>query len=856
MAMQRKPGELFGRPLFRRALPGIFALVALAALAALPALLTQAAPSKQSVLGGYSLKWLLVVGAMAALGLLIAALAVYLWRRPARAGRVLDWLAARPRAVAMLAILAGAVFLTGWVGSLLPAYQLGRLQVFFERLKPLIHWLAAAGTVFLPLLLVQRFGLRLPGAESWREKRGLRLSFAVTLLALLGCWLIAAVTGLGITPDPVHWNDSGVPLIGLQILLAWLLGTGLFLLEPSLLRKISPRLLDVLIFGGLWLLAAWLWNAQPMTKNFFAPGPYDPSGDYVPFSDAESFDTGSQFMLIGQGYLNGRFYDRALYMGFLALAHAVAGQDYSSFVGLQVAVFAILPGLVYLLGRALHSRGLGLAVGLLAVIKEANAIVLSGRISTAHSRLLLTEFPTLILVVLFTIWLVGWLRRTKLDGRFAVLSGAALGFGTMLRSNVLFLLPAAWFLTFLAYWKGWRRWLVVILLLMAGMFASIFPWMVRNQVVAGKGFFYAQRVIDVLEDRYTRSSDGTAPAPAGDNAAQPSVGRQIGGAVQFITAHFAHNLIAAFFELPLSPVLDSLDVTVKQSFPWNNQWDGRLPAAAAPVMILNLGLLALGIAAAWSRLRFAGLAPLAVFLAYSLSNGFARASGGRYLIPMDWAVYLYYAVGLLQITAWLAGLFQPPRAAEPAPDSVSIPARRGGYAQLLGSVLLIGALLPLSEVIVPQRYPDAVEPSALVGQLEQSGALKQLGVTRTAVEEFLRDPSALILTGRELYPRFYYIDQGEPDPDSAYRAMPYPRLVFRLIGAQRKAVVVLPIDQSPRVFPGGSDAIILGCAAKGRVDAFGVVLLEEQPVVAVRSPAAPLACPLPAPVCDDNRVCR
>ncbi len=857
MAMQQQPGDLFQRPAFCRVLPGLFALAALAALATLPALLFQAAPSKQSVLGGYSLKWLLVVGAMGMLSLVLGVLAVAAWRRQAQTGRILAWLSARPRAVMALTLLAGAVFLIGWLGSLLPVYQLGRVQAFFERLKPVMYWLALTGSIFLPLLLTQRFGLHLPDIKVWRENRRLWLAFAAVLLALTGVWLLAAVTGLGIIPDRVHWNDSGIPLIGLQILLAWLVGMTFWLSEPALLRKISPRLLDLLVIAGLWLLAGWLWNIQPLANNFFAPGPYDPAGEHVPFSDAESFDTGSQFMLIGQGYLNGRFYDRALYMGFLALIHTLAGQAYSGFVGLQTAIFAMLPGLIYLLGKRLHTRGLGLAVGLLAVMKEANAILLSGRISTAHSRLLLTEFPTLIVVVVFTIWLIDWLRGAKLDGRFAILAGAALGFGTMLRSNVLFLLPVGWGLTFLGYWKNWRRWLVVILLFMAGAFASVFPWMVRNQVVAGKGFFYAQRIVDVLEDRYSTAKITPTPTP-GDAAQKPaqSSSGSLAGAAGFISAHFTHNLIAAFFELPLSPVLDSLDVTVKQGFAWNAAWDGSLPPAAIPMVAINLVLLALGMAAAWQRLGLAGLAPLAVFLAYSLSNGFARASGGRYLVPMDWVVYLYYALGLMQLAAGLVGLFRLPPQAETGAPQVSPARRRVATALLLGWVLLVGALLPLSEVVVPQRYPAEIAPGALVDQLEQLGALKEMGLARAEVEQFLQDPSALILTGRELNPRYYQIDQGEPDPYSAYRAMPYPRLAFHLIGAQREAVAILPLQHSPEVFPAGADVILLGCAVKGRVDAFGVVLLESQPIVVQRSPAAPLVCPLPAPVCDDNRVCR
>ena len=63
---------------------------------------------------------------------------------------------------------------------------------------------------------------------------------------------------------------------------------------------------------------------------------------------------------------------------------------------------------------------------------------------------------------------------------------------------------------------------------------------------------------------------------------------------------------------------------------------------------------------------------------------------------------------------------------------------------------------------------------------------------------------------------------------------------------------------APRVLPNASDAIVLGCsyrqAGYDMVSALAVVL-PQQGISIARLPAAPLSCPLPDPVCDNNKIC-
>ncbi len=61
--------------------------------------------------------------------------------------------------------------------------------------------------------------------------------------------------------------------------------------------------------------------------------------------------------------------------------------------------------------------------------------------------------------------------------------------------------------------------------------------------------------------------------------------------------------------------------------------------------------------AAWKRLRWAGLAPLAFALGYALANGIGRFSGWRYDLPADWVAYFYLGIGAAEILGAIALLF-------------------------------------------------------------------------------------------------------------------------------------------------------------------------------------------------------
>ena len=101
--------------------------------------------------------------------------------------------------------------------------------------------------------------------------------------------------------------------------------------------------------------------------------------------------------------------------------------------------------------------------------------------------------------------------------------------------------------------------------------------------------------------------------------------------------------------------MDDLRHTVRDIYPyWRPDWDGSFTTSALVFFILNIFFIVLGVSIAWDKLHLPGLAPLAIFIFYNISTGLARTSGGRYLVPMDWIISMYFLLGVFYLITWSA----------------------------------------------------------------------------------------------------------------------------------------------------------------------------------------------------------
>ena len=271
---------------------------------------------------------------------------------------------------------------------------------------------------------------------------------------------------------------------------------------------------------------------------------------------------------------------------------------------------------------------------------------------------------------------------------------------------------------------------------------------------------------------------------------------------------------------------------------------------------LNIFFIALGISLAWKQWNLIGVTPLVMFMFYDLSNGFARTSGGRYIVPIDWIFIIYYLIGVFQIIVWCAnalGLKWSLFTGSTEPDTFPQKNKTNDLSTIVVILALLfgmGTLIPLAERLHESRFSNF---DVLRTLAEHETEISRVGLSLQEINAFLQNPNAEITVGRALYPRYYIENEGEVHFYPVI-VMGFPRTTFTLIGPKGEQGIILPGDK-PRYFPQGVDTLVLGCREQYYVDALAVILLDEKGAIYTRSPESSLQCPLTQPVCDNNHHC-
>jgi len=889
-------------------LGGFFLLSAIESLISALFLLSIPADVKNQLVWGYSLRRLILLAGLLLISTASFWLARFAWQNEKWSTKVWENIFGKPRTNARLLLFFSLILMIAVSILLTPLYRFGIWAAFIERLLPLIVWMACVSAQACLGLLYWGNRIFWNGlVMALKQQRMALYTAGVVFLGLAALWIWIARTGIGLRAKGMMWYDAGVPLLGGQI---WLVVCLLLAIAWIFFRFVrnSPRLralwqnhpnrIDITIGFILWLIAAFLWVSQPMPpNNFFAPGPYLPEKAYYPYSDAAFWDQGGQFALIGQGIANrNAFADHAGFMGFLAMLHLLVGQDYSRVVTLQVVLFAIFPAILYWLGKSLHSRAAGLLIAGLAIFHESNAIAAGTMINTSHVKLLMTEFPTGIFLAVLALWLSNWLKEPQDNRAYTLPIGGALGLLVLIRYNTLVIPLAVLFGTLLAFGRNWQTWLKSSLLLILSITVILSPWMWRSWKLSGTPFFFAEKASYVFQKEFRSPLPPTqTPTPLPPSSFEMGLApwspikmglaqtldspissripflskseRQstIGEAFIVVVNHFVHNLITSVLILPTTPFFHDLRTMIYEIRPfWEKMgvhWTGALTPIEAISLSINLLILSVGIGVSWKRLGIAGLVPLGVFLAYHFSAALARASGGRYIVPVDWVVIVYFGIGLIQLLFWGSAIFDLHFEGEQRFPLQKIFSFKKGVFTLLPFLLFVGAMTVLDQAM-PRRYP-ALTKAQILDIMIKKDLLAQAGVDTQELSAFLAEPDARAYLGLALFPRFYFSDEG--DDYSGFEPVSpknYPRLFFTMIGPQDSNLfgtqAILPFSRSPEYFPNATDLILIGCQHKkpSYIDAVFVVIIGEEEAVYVRSPGAPLSCPLPEPVCDNNRVCR
>lgn len=758
----------------------------------------------------------------------------------------------------------------------------------FERLLPLLIWFTAICAQTLIALPILRYG------ANWRglmPKTRVTYQIATIFGILLILWLFVAQTGLGITASDVGagWNFLGAPVLETQVFLAWVIGMifiGLAIWReghPDLLQRVRNfkfLQIDLLVCLFLWLTAFIIWNSIPLTPNWYAAPPRIPNQAIYPNSDAYLYDTTAQSLLVGEGLKtqNAPFAIRPLYALFLAGLHAVSSSsDYEPIIWMQVAVLGLIPILLFWITRQLHNRISGLIAALLLILREGNAIILGGSITTSHSKLLMADLPTTFGVMLFVLLIIQWLQRPAQRQTLTLIAGGVTGAFMLIRPEFGVILPFVGLVALFQLIREPKVWFKGMMLIAAGTILMLFPWVWRNYQITNTIFLdsphYRADLFALRYQEYETESSTTSPAPQTTSIPSPEItitpqiayqpgesGQEFaermtsdaaqfakdnpGQVLFFIINHFFNSQVQSVLYLPGTiRLIDSSIGFLGHKDPgqfWHEccstenyirrlpfwfRWDGHLPQQSVIPLFINLLFISVGLAYAWKKQKFIGLIPIAVSVGYTLVNAVVRNSGGRYILPVDWVGILYYAIGIGQLSIGVIAYFRGTQLPQSLTGEVQAKTKSGDpslwrAANLwtAAAILLLGCVLPLSEKIVPERYPQELLENR---QVEISSSFEQ-----PTLKEFVQN-GAQVIQGRALYPRYHPANQGEAGiRRTPFSPLPFARIDFYIVGPFNGGVVLAQTNP-PENFPNGSDVLVIGCRSEKNFEAVALAIYDD-----------------------------
>ena len=782
---------------------------------------------QNAILFGLSRSRIMVAGTLVLVVMFFIGLFVFIVRYPQVAQKWLTVSLDKPGRKNFVIASSGFLFLLTCVILEMPQKYLAGLWVVEEHLHPLVTWVLLASLQVMIGMIGRQIAIN-KQFQMFAKEKYIAAIFVMSIMVLVWCFI--AFTGLGLLSSNTFWSKIGVPILWPQVLLALGIGLGLQIwLYRS--KKFSLKMfwLEFGLVAAIWLSAVVLWNQQTFVQGVFNTPPRLPTYEIYPYNDSLLFDVAAQKMLIGQKMI-ADVYDKPIYISFLAILHLLAGTSYAYFYLLQIMCFAFIPVCGFFIGKSLHSRPLGLMFAVLLIIKEVNAIALTNYIHVSTSKMILSEMLAALGVLLFTLFILKWMQSKEGTNSNLWIAGGILGLTSLVRLNTISILPATIVVIGLAGNIKWKRRITAAIMLTVFVMISATPWMVRNFAMSGDPFSFIKNKTTgvIVNQRYVPI---TTPNPA----AQPAVTQLKNYLVigQGIVTNYLHNLIGITLMLPPSLELYKLLDLVRLPY-WNLNWDGSLLPGGFWVILGVLAITAWGIASTWVRWGMASLAPIAVILGYDITTAISLTSGGRYLVPIDWGVLLYFSIGLLEISNWILNLFgwvDPPAsgAGDDAPK-ISRKSRSYSRALLIGLVFLTAGTIP----IVLENLPSNLyrKPALMADFIEVNQSLPDLSTpgNKNKISDLENTPGLEVMHGKTLYPRYYAENKGDGlafEVDPLIGNANFDHLSFLLIGGNGNNVIVLPADKNLSALIAGADTWVLGCRRGNYMEAMFVVFRQN-----------------------------
>lgn len=691
-------------------------------------------------------------------------------------------------------------------------------HLFFERIEPLLILgtvISGSGALLLSYLSEKRNAV---GTEQVTVRKTALLYF------LIGCalYLFIRITGVGIVPDEMDWQPTGMAIQYWEIYLsAWIALTASFLMR--LLRTAKHQWLTTcILFFAIWAAAAVLWVSIPtmevLNHSYFmeitAP-------NYLPYpaSDCANFGLWAESVLAGLGFKTVIAYRQFLIV-VIAFFEALTNRDLLKTIDCLTVTLALIPACMYLLGRRLHSHGTGILAAGLAAMREYNTILLAPHYMVSSSKMWLSDLPAMLCLLATVCAAVDWFQKPRSVWRM-LLSGCLMGLCVTVRSQFIALIPFIPIFFLLRNGLPFRKRLLPAVGFMLAALMVIAPWFIRSKILTGDFILDEPGVHSTeLARRWSDDVNNVVSRNPGESDAEYAARNKQHMidfffekplyVIRFTASHFFANEIYGLTALPFGtdPGLTIHDVT-NTDF---HDVEGRLLSGKnVPVVLLFLALIALGMGAAWKRAGWAGLLPFFMCSLYIGITSAARYSGWRFALPGDWLFYFYFAMGLGEIVWQIAAALGGKRTellSVPELDTGIQPIYPAAIAGILILFLVLGAAPALCGKIIPQQV-FMQDTEANIRDLETITAGHPF--EKQTLDAILAEPGIEVLNGRLIYPRFFEKNEGlsSGHPWIAYRIREFARLGFVLLNEENHDVI-LPLRTEPSFIPNAAEIYVIG----------------------------------------------
>jgi hypothetical protein len=718
---------------------------------------------------------------------------------------------------------ATAISSIAWLGLhiliSLPSYRFSTWIYIYQRAYPAMVAGYALLTIWL-LWLLAHFVKRGFWIKLRQEVSAKRTLVIWAFIFTTGIVLLMAITKFGQREVLEGWYKGGVPLLAWQFQVALLAAMIFFLAVSSRGFSLSSRIPVLVLFIAFWLAAGFAWNQVAPAANYFFTTS-DLTQQTYPYSDARRYVLNAQTLQAGEEF--DLVEDKPFYIYILSVIQRFTGADYWKTASIQAALMAVIPALLFLLGTQMHSREFGIMLGILALFHEINAYHLGQSLDLSHSKLLMTEMPLALLLVLLAVTAFRWFSSRHVSLYLPVVVGGIAGIAALTRLNAYILIPAIGVYSWFVYRQRrlLPRWPLHVGLLLLGALLVVLPWNMYTYQQLGTPY-------SILKT--TRSLENRSALPEGPEiTAYPviksvvnvqrmppeRVTKEAWAELLIRGRHFLHNEALSLFILPLTLSFEDTGFYAEQPM-WSSAllWDGRLTPGSWAILSVNLLVLAVGIRAGWKAVSWAGLLPLFLHLTYNFSNGVAAKSGGRYLVPVGWVGYLYFALGAWVLLMWLGRNFFMFTRQVSTQGTGRVTSSKGGFLLVTGLVLCAaaGMAIPATIAVADRGYRE-YQAGELYSLVSEDDAFSAVFPTEEHLQRLLTWKRGLALSGRLLYPEYVASLPRNPHGGEIEKG-DFPQLYFSF-ASQMPLLGVLPLEEQALVkgIPFEGEVIVVGCRA-------------------------------------------